>query len=594
MKKINKLILVVSVLFIFSCAEDLERLPLDQLVEETTFSSNANFATYAWGFYNTFNPFNLGFVSQDFNSDVLVNNSNNNGQDWLHERITVPSSDGNYSNPYATIRRANIMLRNVDNPVLTETQQLHWKSVALFFRSYAYFDLLRHYGGVIWVEEFIDEQSELLQAPRDSRDLVGSNILRDLTFAAANINADGSADNSVDTDVVNTFLSRFALFEGTWRKYHSLGGEDQYLRACATACEAVMAGNPNLHGVYDELFNSDNLKGKNGVFLYREHIDQVLTHTLTSRHRNSAGNWDLTKKAADMYLYKDGTPVGANPDFVGGAMLERDPYTEFRDRDERMLVTVVPPFRVIRNVGGNQRAWDFHPDPVHREYIDLLPSIVGGTTKVLPSTNHTGFIVGTSPHFRNFNEGHGFNVSRTGYKTFKYFDELNTGMQNRDISDAPVFRLGEVLLNYAEAKFELGEFSQAIADATITPLRARGNVAAFDIANITEDPRRDPTVDPVLWEIRRERAIELMFEGSYRWEDLRRWRKMDYAAQKKLGRWIVRSDYKNRLPVDGGGSEGYISFWPSPPAFPDHYYLFPIPSDELLLNPQLEQNPGWE
>ncbi|MDX1365231.1 MAG: RagB/SusD family nutrient uptake outer membrane protein [Arenibacter latericius] len=592
MKKIYKLIMVITIMLSVGCVDDLERLPLDQLVEETTFTSNSNFESYAWGFYSIFNPFSLGYVNQDWNSDLLVSSNNNNGQNWLHQRIIVPASSNDYTAPYETVRRANIMLRNIDNPALSETQQRHWKSVALFFRAVAYFDLLKKYGGVIWVEDYIGEDSELLQAPRDSRELVASNILRDLNYAVENINEDGSADNSVDTDVVNAFLSRFALFEGTWRKYHNLEGEELFLRSSAEAAEAVMAGK-SISGTYDELFNSDNLKSNTNVLLYREHVDQVLTHALTSRHRNSAGNWDLTKKAADMYLYKDGTPVGANPDFVGGAMLERDPYTEFRDRDERMLVTIVPPFRVQRNVGGNQRAWDFHDNPKHREYIDVIPNIVGNTTKQLPSSNWTGFIVGTSPHFRDFNEGHGFNVTRTGYKSFKYFDQLNTGRQNNDLSDAPVFRLGEVLLNYAEAKFELGEFNQSVADQTISPLRARAGVAPLNITSITEDPRRDPSVDPILWEIRRERAIELMFEGDFRWQDLRRWRKMDYAAEKKLGRWIVASDYNNRLPVDGGAEEGYISYWPTPPTFPDHYYLFPIPSDELLLNPNLEQNPGW-
>lgn len=594
MKKIKNITSICAFLLIFGCSDSLDRLPLDALVEDTTFTTNANFATYAWRFYDVFNPYTTGNVNQDFNSDVLVSSNNNNGQNWLHGRITVPTNSGDWTNPYATIRRANIMLENVDSPNLSEQQQKHWRSVGLFFRSMAYFDLLSKYGGVPWVENVLsDADTDILEGPRDSRSLVASNILRDLTYARDNIRADGSSDNSIDTDVVNAFISRFALFEGTWRKYHGLGDEDIYLRASALASEAVMDGN-SLNSNYIELFNSASLKGKNGVILYREHVENVFTHLMASRHRNSAGNWDLTKKAADIYLYKDGTPVGANPDFVGGAMLERDPYTEFRDRDERLLVTVVPPFKVNRIGGSNTLNWEHTGDPANREYIDLVNTLVGGTTKQLPTSNWRGFIVGEAPHYRNFNNGQGYNVTRTGYKTFKYFEQLNTGIQNRDYSDAPVFRLGEVLLNYAEAKFELGEFTQQIATETISLLRARGGVAPLNINSIIPDPRRDATVDPLLWEIRRERAVELMFEGDYRWKDLRRWKKMDYAAEKKLGRWIVRSDVNNTLPVDGGGDEGYISFWPDPPAFPDHYYLYPIPSNQLVLNKQLKQNPGWE
>ena len=155
--------------------------------------------------------------------------------------------------------------------------------------------------------------------------------------------------------------------------------------------------------------------------------------------------------------------------------------------------------------------------------------------------------------------------------------------------------MGEIFLIYAEAKFELGQFTQADADATINKLRARGDVAPLDVAAITSDwdPMRDPSVDPVLWEIRRERAIELMGDG-FRREDLRRWKKMDYATEVKLGRWVNQSDYNVTLPIQNGAASGYVQLIPAtPPAFPEHYYLFPLPSDELLINPNLEQNPGW-
>jgi len=143
-------------------------------------------------------------------------------------------------------------------------------------------------------------------------------------------------------------------------------------------------------------------------------------------------------------------------------------------------------------------------------------------------------------------------------------------------------------LNYAEAKFELGEFTQAIADVTINKLRPRGEVANMTVSTIDAafDPTRDPSVDPVLWEIRRERAIELMAEG-FRREDLRRWHKMDYAAQTKLGRWIKASDQLNRVPIQGGAAQGYVQRVPgTPPAFHEHYYLWPIPTDQLVLNPK--------
>ncbi len=101
-------------------------------------------------------------------------------------------------------------------------------------------------------------------------------------------------------------------------------------------------------------------------------------------------------------------------------------------------------------------------------------------------------------------------------------------------------------------------------------------------------------LNAVLWEIRRERAVELMMEG-FRFDDLRRWKHMDEeAAKEKLGRYIVAADYNNKIPIQNGAAAGYISREGVPPAFLDYYYLYPIPSDQIVLNPAIIQNPVWE
>ena len=108
--------------------------------------------------------------------------------------------------------------------------------------------------------------------------------------------------------------------------------------------------------------------------------------------------------------------------------------------------------------------------------------------------------------------------------------------------------------------FELGQFTQEIADQTINPLRARGNVAPLDLANIPADPTIDADVDPALWEIRRERGIEFLTEGLGRVFDIKRWKKLvEYGGQEKLGRWVKNSDYGNNLPIQNGADEGYVA-----------------------------------
>ena len=68
---------------------------------------------------------------------------------------------------------------------------------------------------------------------------------------------------------------------------------------------------------------------------------------------------------------------------------------------------------------------------------------------------------------------------------------------------------------------------------------------------------------------------------------------MNYTNDPKLGMWAKNSDFGGKLRIQNGAAEGYIQYFGTPPAFPDHYYLFPIPSNDIVLNPKLVQNPGW-
>ena len=589
MKKLY-IIIFSSLLFIGGCNEDfLEKLPKDQLSEATTFTTNANFETFAWGFYSSLRAYSsLSVFNAEWYGDLGLQASGSQGSAWLWQRIIVPSSTSSWSGPYEDIKRVNLMLDNIENGELTADEMDHWKSVGYFFRAYEYIKLIKKYGAVPWVDKVLSEaDEEILYGPRTSRDEVAQHILDDLKWAETHINPAGNGANTINTNVVRALISHFGLFEGSWRKYHGLGGEQQYFQACADASSLLITAFPNLHSKYDEVFNSESLDGVNGVLLYKHYEFGQLTHYLTSRHRNSAGNWDLTKKAVDMYLCTDGQNRWTSPLFDG----EEDAYDEFRNRDHRLYYTTTPPFRVIPANGG--MGWNHHSDPKHREYIDLMNELSDYEHKALPTMNWRGLIVKTEPHFRKFNEGQGYNVSYTGYRAYKFYNAF-ARIQNQDYADAPIFRMGEVFVNYAEAMVELGQFDQTIAEQTVNKLRERGNVEPLDVSNIGDDPTRDASVSPLLWEIRRERAVELMAEG-YRFDDLRRWKKLhEYGSAEKLGRYVVNANYNNRLPIQGGADEGYVSPYGVPPGVPEHYYLYPIPSDQIVLNTNLEQNPGWD
>jgi len=584
--------LLGGLLFLLSACEDdfLEKLPKDQLTVQTTFTNAANFETYAWSLYNTFPGYvNFTPLNRELGSDLMVNNSGAQGDPLLWQLKIVPSSSSTWSNAFANIRQANLMLDNIDGSDMSETDKKHWRAVGLFFRAYEYVELIANYGAVPWVDQVLAEtDEEVLYGPRTPRDEVAKNVLDDLLWAEANIKPDGNGPNTINTDVVTALISRFGLYEGTWRKYHGLGGEQAYLQASADASARLIADHPNLHPHYDEVFNCATPAGMDGILLYKAYEFGVLNGRWSHFNRSSIGHDDLTKKAVDQYLCTDGQTIHSSPLFDG----EKDPYDEFRNRDHRLYFNTPPPFRVDTD-GKNQETWKFDPDPRNREYIDLMATLSDDEHKTLPTMNWRGLIVRTSPHFRQFNEGHGYNVTYTGYAFYKFSNKISR-LQNRDIHDKPLFRMGEVMLNYAEVMFELGQFTQQTADMTINKLRARGNVAPLELNNIPEDPTRDSDVDPVLWEIRRERGIEFLGEGLGRVFDIKRWKKLvEYGGQEKLGRWVKNADYGDALPIQGGAAEGYISPWGPPPGVPEYYYLEPIPSDQIVLNPKLEQNPGW-
>ncbi|TQO37132.1 putative outer membrane starch-binding protein [Arenibacter algicola] len=593
MKKIYTRVIILLTFIGSSCSDEtLEKLPKDQLTVSTTFTTNSNFETYAWSMYaNSFPGYwDLTPINREMGSDLLVNNAGTQGDELLWQRKTVPSSSSLWSNSYINIRRANLMLDNIDNSELTDGEKQHWKGVGLFFRAYEYVQLIANYGEVPWVDKSLTEVDEdILYGPKTSRNELSQFVLNDLLEAENIIYPEGSGPNTINTDVVRALISRFGLYEGTWRKYHGLGDETRYLQASVDASAQLIADHPNLHSSYDEVFNSETLNGVEGILLYKAYEFGVQNGRWSHYNRSSIGHRDLTKKAVDQYLCLDGETIHTSDLFDG----EQDAYDEFRNRDHRLYFNTPPPFRVYTG-GQNQLTWEYDSDPKSREYIDLMATLSDDTHKTLPTINWRGLVVRTSPHFRKFNEGHGYNVTYTGYAFYKFSNKISR-LQNRDSHDAPIFRMGEVFLNHAEAMYELGQFTQEVADATINKLRTRGAVAPLNLASIPDDPTRDADVAPALWEIRRERGIEFLGEGLGRVFDIKRWKKLvEYGAEEKLGRWVVNSDYGNNLPVQGGAAEGYVSPFGMPPGVPEHYYLEPIPSDQIVLNPQLEQNPGWE
>lgn len=640
----KKYILIFASLFVISsCNNDyLEKRPLDTQTEATAFKSYENFKTFSWGHYET-------FIDEDSYTQSLKSYGNNyRGDMWAGYLSTYSTNDpnpyrlGNIISPtsgngwnFSFVRRVNLMLSNIDNSEMTQADKDHWRSVGYFFRAFRYMELVSRFGDVPWVEQPVSEEDiDIVYGKRDPRTTVTDKILENLLFAEKHIKAAGDGKNTINTNVVLALISRFGLFEGTWRKYHGILDYDKYLTESIRASELLMKTYPSVAASYDALCNSESLENYPGIILYKEYIKDVLTHSTSHTERTSSGSYEMPKYTVEAYLCSNGKPINhpSQTEYDG----DKNMYDEFRNRDNRLLMTVVPPYSMEKDVVGgmNPPSFDFPAKNVWNttgyynakgvdlnEYVDRLKDILPlESSKRLPVFNWSGTMNRISPNING--PGQAPMASRSGYFMWKYYNlwETNSNMVALNSADKPIFWIEEVLLNYAEAKFEKGEFTQTVADETINKLRPRAGVAAMTIADIDAsfDPSRDKTVDPVLWEIRRERMVELMGHG-FGFQDIRRWKKGDWYINKiQVGTYIKKSDYvtfsasgptkttpaawTNLNLVDKNfaakTTEGYLRRFDNPVSlgkgWKDKYYLFAIPTNQLVLNKNLEQNPGWE
>lgn len=654
--KLAKYILIASLgmASLSACNDDsMDRFPIEKPSEETAFKTSLNFKTYAWGLYGIFT-----------NKDIMLRGYNMTGANtsyWEGDRLANYVRNGrslrSIANPYANhginanntsgyvfsyIRSVNVMLDNIDGSQMDDNEKAHWRSVGYFFRAYNYVELIMRYGDVPWIDHVLTEEEGRNDIPqRRPRAEVAELVLNDLLYASENINTgafakmDADGKNTINKHVVDALISRFGLWEGTWQKYHNVedGNPELYLNASLKASETLMKAFPNVGNNYDASFNTEDLSTIPGTILYKEFVYDVIAHNTMQFLRSDASAMEATKQSVNMFLMQNGKPVH-HPDNAD-TYNDKTMNDEFRNRDYRLYFNIIPPYKVAKGTSGTTWRYSTTEDYTEggcfnnpncrmdgspesdREYIDLMEQISASTGKRLPVSNWAGNVLHLTPHFFGYEKGGMGTIGPmrcvSGYfcwKEYNTWDKTIAGSFQVGSADKPIFKIEEVLLNYAEAKYELGGFDQSIADKTINVLRPRVNVANMNVAEINEnfDPDRDPSVEPVLWEIRRERFTELFGEG-FGFYDIRRWKTAPWwINQKPLGVYMRRTD-QGGMPdkyifVDEYGNvnyeEGYMELEPTRPdelsdkGWDDTFYLYPIPAKQFILNSGLKQNPGWE
>ncbi|WP_215224044.1 RagB/SusD family nutrient uptake outer membrane protein [Echinicola shivajiensis] len=578
-----------------SCNDDfLQRDPHVDITSDQFFRNVQDLETYTNGFYSQ-----MRYSYHDLGSDNISLYTGSTEIDQVLVGGVNPGNVGGWSD-WGNLRRINYMLARLDNVQGEESEIKHFEGIARFFRAWFYMDKVQQYSDVPWYDrDLTDADEELLYKSQDPREVVVDNIMADLEFAAEHIKA-GSDKTRVTKSAAQTLLSRFALYEGTFRKYHPelqlQGSEEEFLQKAVDAAEAVIAsGGFSIHSTgdtedYVNLFKSPSLSG-NPEMIWWMDSDQK-QGVGNNSHTVFNWQWSLSKSLADAYLMEDGTPFTSVNDYDQKSFVEM-----FENRDPRMKATIVfPGFK----------------------------------------TAAAGEPVRTSPNFG-------------GYLQIKFYpDEAQRLGWNLNFTDLPVFRYAEVLLNLAEAKSELGDLTQSDLDRTINLLRQRVGMPILSMsdANANPDPvlaERYPAVsgNGALLEIRRERRVELACEG-YRFTDLMRWGAGAEFNGGQEGMYIpqlgaldvtgdgvediailerpgmeepisdlpeeVRESLSKYYLVDESGSpqsfylsegdHGFIQFTKNKDNVPvfdsPKYYYRPVPQQQIVLNPNLEQNKYWK
>lgn len=577
----KKIIFFLVVLLMTSCEDFLTSEPVDKLVPGSFFQTEKDLELFANSFYQRGIPDGLSVVQADemgeytskIQSPKFIAGSYDSGDE----------GSWNWSN----LRNINYFLVHYNNEAIPLEARKHYEGIARFWRAHFYYEKVKRYGDVPWYSKPLSTEDEDLYKPRDPRTMVMDSVLADLNFAVENIRDTKDNTSSLITrQVALAFKSRVCLFEGTFRKYHPefklQSSANKFLEEAADAARKVMdagkyaiynTGNPG--NDYRTLFVSENPVNTEVMLAVVYNNALRRWHNITWKFNSATygSRWGLNRQFVNTYLMTDGSRFTDQPAYDEILFVD-----EMKDRDARLAQTV-------RSLGYKRS--DGSPAPPN------------------------------------------FGYTYTGYHILKFsLDDKSLDGTSESYNSITLIRYAEVLLNYAEAMAELGRFDESTWNQTIAVLRNRAGVDSH--SPVDADPYLQEVyfpgiTDKFLLEIRRERGIELCYEGL-RYDDLLRWKRGDLLEMPWKGIYVPGLDVP--MDLDGNGTPD-VSFVTKAPdtgtqgvfyfvidnkssrlsegdkgnilwredetrVFDEKKYLHPISADDIILNPKLTQNPGWK
>ncbi len=564
--KVKKSINIWLICLLFSllgCNDMLDLSPLDRFENDATFWNNSsNVEGITNSFYNSFVGYgNNGGYGLYYFKTISDDQIGNPYTEW--EYTTTPATSTIWDNGWEQIRLANIIIANVSKSTLSDAHKTRFLSIARLMRAWHYYNMVRCYGDLQWVDTPLTiADTSILYGERISRDIVMDNVLNDLNYASNNMPISASKI-SWSRNMANAMKADISLWEGTFRKYRTEAengiapdsqGSKRYLNACLDACLYILSQDFSLNDSYQGNYNSIDLSNNPEMIFYKQYKQGILSHSLIAYTSSSTTQSGMTKDAFDSYLFLDGKPLSLTSlhSCDTGSISSNGKNINISSllavRDKRLSAT-----------------------------IDSILCYKGNTWARTPN----GMLM----------------TSTTGYTCSKYDNtSIPINYRNQTATNytcAPIYWLSVVYLNYAEAKAELGTITQADLDNSINRLNARAELPPLNVIPNFSDTANNHNVSDLLWEIRRARRCELMFDNNYRYWDLVRWHQLDKLDSSHYPNLTLGANIQNEPSSQVEVMNGYIYVPQATRTYYPRYYLYPIPSSQLTLNPKLTQNPMW-
>ena len=472
--------IALSAVCLTSCNDDfMQRDPHTEITQKNFFNTEQDLRLYCYGLVNTPAYSYIGDAGTDDQAttdNVTIKNI------MTSANPTSTTIDAGWD--WKRLYDINYFLDNCKKADVSDEVMAHWVGVARYYRAEFYMTMVKKYSDVPWCDHTLATNDNALYGKRDSRETVMQHVMDDYQYAADNVKAD-QPKGAIDRWIVLASMARTALYEGTYRKYHSelnlQASADALIKKAADAASEIMqSGRYSIYNTghpesdYASLFNASDLTFNPEMIQAHYYERNVAENGIWGAYM--FGNYIPcpTKALVQAYLMKDGTYYSAQPGYQTKQFVD-----EFKNRDPRMSQTLAYP------------GWELK-----------------GTM---------GYAPGQGIYVQNLNKNF------SGYHQLKGFPNSKDKDYYLGI-DYPTIRYAEVLLTYAEARAELEQLTQVDLDKTVNLLRDRAGMPHLTM-NVTADPveaAKFPGVSAVLLEIRRERRVELAFEG-FRFDDLMRW-----------------------------------------------------------------------